>query len=234
MGPQTDGSGDHLPQDESGNTALSVTSLERYRSRAWSLAGLSATGAGALATGLVLSPARKDLPPLALSLGGLSIGLLLLAVLSTGYAMLVTRKRRKTGYRKAWQRTGGTTARESDVELQKRVLRIVHNATKVGALCAALALLCLGIMAVTALVPGSSQEEARLYVRAEAMETINKTCPKAKIPLIGRIAKDEFQSDKPWIEIQVDASNCRELDNEKFTKILIDSNSLIILEKHGE
>jgi|GEM_PF-5122641 len=216
-------------KDSEPGSSSTLATLERYRHRAWSLAGLCATGAGALAAGLVLSPARIELSFPAQLMGGLSIALLLITVGAAGYAMLVTKKRRQKGNSFPIRRWKKFEKDESEPEKSGRVLRAINSSTKFGGVTAVLALLSLSAMASTVLLGGSAAQNVQITLTGEPLAALKHACPKIGMPLKGKLSLERVQAvDKTWVEFEIVDDSCAQQTGS--SKILVDRESISLIE----
>ena len=186
-----------------------LTTSERYRNRSWSLAGLCATGAGALAAGLVFAPTGSSLSDRALIAGGAGFACLLAAVFLNGYALIVTKPPK--GVSDTWPKG------EPKESANSRLLTSIRRATGLGATVASVALVSLALMGAFVFLDRSETMGVSVVVNQEALDAIHIFCPTVSNPIEGTSTVSNVHSDSLTLSLNIESPACSSQGNTSST-----------------
>lgn len=194
---------------------FAVEGAERFRTRARSVATITATGAGALAAGLVLN-SSSNFSLFTKTWGLVSIVFLLVATAVFVVASLV-HPRTTDPEQNSWLRTvirpwetlysaDGETTQARLLEQSDAVLLRILKAMDVGMWLAGVAILSLvvALVSISVAVP----ERYNAHVALILSKGTNSVCPKLPMSFPALVSKSDLDRDSPLVPVTVAADVC--------------------------
>lgn len=174
------------------NAATNLEASERYRSRARSMAGVVATGAGAIGAGLIFSNETSRFGPLAVIAGMVTFGLLLTGIVLFSWAALATKRPR---------------ANQSESDVQDALVESIWKRTRAASWVSigALLFLFLTLLAVVAAPSPDTPIRVTLLVPQQALRD---ACPDIRGSFEATVGPGQLVAADELVSLTIRASDC--------------------------